>query len=83
LRAQRLKVAVIVFALWGSANGAASPFPQNKRSKSNADINAIGRRHIVHDPNLYSPEKEYDLGKALSQEVERSSKLLNDPEVAR
>ncbi len=52
---------------------------QNKRSKSDADINAIGHRRIVHDANFYSPEREKELGKALSQEVERSSKLLNDP----
>jgi len=33
----------------------------------------------VHDANFYSPEREKELGKALSQEIERSSKLLNDP----
>jgi predicted Zn-dependent protease len=73
---------LIVFALVAGfpvSRGFASPAPQNKRSKSDADINAIGHRRIVHDANFYSPEREKELGKALSQEVERSSKLLNDP----
>jgi len=73
-------LAVVAFAVWSCGIGAlASPLPQNKRSKSDADINAIGHRRIVHDMNFYSPEREKELGKALSQEVERASKLLDDP----
>lgn len=84
MKAQRLAaLAVLAFAFWSCGNCAlGSPLPQNKRSKSDADINAIGRRRIVHDDvNFYSPEKEKELGRALSQEVEKSSKLLNDPVV--
>src|SRR6267143_1938053 len=73
-------LAVVAFAVWSCGIGAlASPLPQNKRSKSDADINAIGHRRIVHDVNFYSPEREKELGKALSQEVERASQLLDDP----
>jgi predicted Zn-dependent protease len=32
-------------------------------------------------PNFYSLEKEIALGKELAQEVERSSKLIDDPVV--
>ncbi len=81
MRAQIL-TPLIVFAFVAGfpvSRGFASPAPQNKRSKSDADINAIGHRRIVHDANFFSPEREKELGKALSQEVERSSKLLNDP----
>lgn len=81
MKAQPLTaLAVLAFVVWLCGSGAlASPPPQNKRSKSDADINAIGHRNITHDANFYSPEKEKELGKVLSQEVERSSKLLNDP----
>jgi predicted Zn-dependent protease len=73
---------VLAFAVWLFGSGAfASPPPQNKRSKSDADINAIGHRRIVHDENFYSPQKEKELGKTLSQEFERSSKLIEDPVV--
>jgi predicted Zn-dependent protease len=60
----------------------ASPLPQTrKRSKSDADINTIGHRQIDRDENVYSLDKEKRLGVGLSEEVERSSKLLNDPAV--
>jgi predicted Zn-dependent protease len=80
MTARPVTVAMVVgFAVWLSGNSAlASPSPQTKRSKSDADINAIGHRQIVHDTNFYSLDKEKVLGKQLSQEVERSSKLLND-----
>ena len=60
----------------------ASPLPQaKKRSQSDADINAIGHRHIDRDENFYSLDKEKRLGAVLAGEVERSSGLLNDPAV--
>lgn len=60
----------------------ASPLPQgSKRTKSDADISAIGHRRIARDTNFYSAEREKKLGKELSYEIERSSKMLNDPTV--
>jgi len=60
----------------------ASPLPQTKkRSQSDADINAIGHRQIDRDENFYSLDKEKRLGAVLAEEVERSSRLLNDPAV--
>jgi predicted Zn-dependent protease len=64
----------------GSTVHASSP-PQTHRSKSDADINAIGHRRIDHGLNFYSSEKEKECGKTLAEETERSYKLLNDPAV--
>ena len=81
MRAQSLTPLIVFALIAGVPVGLvfASPPPQNKRSKSDADINAIGRRRIVRDANFYSPEREKELGKQLAQEVERSSKMLDDP----
>ncbi len=54
-------------------------FAQTKRTKSDADISKIGHRKITSDPNFYSPENEIKLGKQLAQEVERTSRIIDDP----
>src|ERR1700740_1861121 len=46
---------------------------------SKEDVDAIGNRKVGKGPNFYSLEKEIALGKQLAQEVERSSKLIDDP----
>jgi predicted Zn-dependent protease len=48
---------------------------------SKEDVDAIGNRKIDHGPNFFSLEKEIALGKMYAQEVERSSKLIDDPVV--
>jgi beta-barrel assembly-enhancing protease len=45
------------------------------------DVNAIGNRNPGKGLDFYSLEQEIALGKQLAQQVERSSKLLNDPVV--
>jgi Zn-dependent protease with chaperone function len=45
------------------------------------DVDAIGNRNVGKGPNFYSLEREIALGKQLAQEVERSSKLIDDPVV--
>jgi hypothetical protein len=45
------------------------------------DVDAIGNRNVGKGPNFYSLEREIGLGKQLAQEVERSSKLIDDPVV--
>ena len=50
-----------------------------KNSKD--DVEAIGNRKVGKGPNFYSLEKEIALGRQLAQEVERSSKLIDDPVV--
>ncbi|MGB6485191.1 MAG: M48 family metallopeptidase [Candidatus Acidiferrales bacterium] len=44
-----------------------------------SDVNAIGNRKVGHGPDMYSIEREIALGKQLSQEVEKVSKLIQDP----
>ena len=46
---------------------------------SKEDVDAIGNRGVGKGINFYSLEKEIALGKGLAQEVERSSKLIDDP----
>jgi predicted Zn-dependent protease len=48
---------------------------------SKEDVEAIGNRSVGKGLNLYSLEREIGLGKQLAQEVERSSKLIDDPVV--
>ena len=48
-----------------------------KNSKD--DVDAIGNRNVSGKVNFFSIEKEIALGKSLAQEVERSSKLIDDP----
>ena len=48
---------------------------------SKEDVDAIGNRSVGKGMNFFSLEREISLGKALAQEVERSSKLIDDPVV--
>jgi predicted Zn-dependent protease len=48
---------------------------------SKEDVEAIGNRKVGNGVNFFSLEREISLGKALAQEVERSSKLIDDPVV--
>jgi len=48
---------------------------------SKEDVEAIGNRGVGKGVNFYSLEREIALGKSLAQEVERSSKLIDDPVV--
>src|SRR6202040_54399 len=48
---------------------------------SKEDVEAIGNRGVGKGINLYSLEREIALGKGLAQEVERSSKMIDDPVV--
>jgi predicted Zn-dependent protease len=57
-----------------------SPDTVNPKN-SKEDVEAIGNRGVGKGINFYSLEKEIGLGKQLAQEVERSSKLVDDPVV--
>jgi predicted Zn-dependent protease len=48
---------------------------------SKEDVDAIGNRNVSGKVNFYSIEKEIAIGKQLAQEVERSSKMIDDPVV--
>jgi predicted Zn-dependent protease len=64
----------------GQSTPVASPDTVNPKN-SKEDVDAIGNRNVGKGVNFYSLEKEIGLGKGLAQEVERSSKLVDDPVV--
>jgi beta-barrel assembly-enhancing protease len=51
--------------------------PKNQKD----DVEAIGNRNTGKGVNFYSLEHEIALGKQLAQEVERTSKMIDDPVV--
>jgi len=56
--------------------------PLVAKQPKNSDVDDIGSRDINKGSiNFISLEKEIALGKQLAQEVERQSKLINDPEI--
>ena len=62
--------------------GADAPVAQQQTvhpKNSKEDVDAIGNRDVGKGINFYSIEHEIALGKGLAQEVERSSKLIDDP----
>jgi predicted Zn-dependent protease len=59
----------------------AVPFSGFAKDKKK-DPEAIGDRDVGKGVNFYSLEKEIALGKGLAQEVERSSKVIDDPVIA-
>ena len=52
--------------------------PRNQKQ----DVEAIGERQIAKGPNFYSIQKEIALGKRMAQDVERHSKIVDDPVIA-
>jgi beta-barrel assembly-enhancing protease len=78
----RLTISILVLAVAALASGAllsACPIPQTKNVPSDSDVNAIGHRNVGVGISLFSLDKEKQLGKQLAQEVERSSRLVDDP----
>jgi predicted Zn-dependent protease len=51
----------------------------NVKAGSKQDVEAIGNRNVGKGMNLYSIEKEIALGKSLAQQVEQTSKMIDDP----
>jgi predicted Zn-dependent protease len=51
----------------------------NVKAGSKQDVEAIGNRDVGKGINFYSIEKEIALGKSLAQQVEQTSKLVDDP----
>ena len=52
---------------------------KNAKPGSEKDVSSVGNRKVGKGLNLYSLEKEIAIGKQFAQEVEKSSKLINDP----
>jgi predicted Zn-dependent protease len=55
--------------------------PTKVKEGSGADVNAIGNRDVGKGLDFYSIQHEIELGKQLSQEVEKTAKFINDPVV--
>jgi beta-barrel assembly-enhancing protease len=51
----------------------------SKKHGSKTDPSDIGKRKVASGPNFYSIEKEMALGRQLALEVEKQSKLFDDP----
>jgi beta-barrel assembly-enhancing protease len=58
------------------------PFTSFASDDKKSDPDSIGDRNVSGKVNWYSLEKEIGLGKQLAQQVERQSKIVNDPIVA-
>ena len=68
-----------------AASLAAAPKKENSKRKpknKRQDIEAIGDRDVGKGVNFFSIEKEIALGKRLAQNIERHSKIVDDPIVA-
>lgn len=67
-----------------STPGSDQPVPQQQTvhpKNPKEDVDAIGNRNPGKGVNFYSLEHEIALGKQLAQEVERTSKMIDDPVV--
>jgi beta-barrel assembly-enhancing protease len=67
---------LLAIAIWAPAALAQS---DTVTQGTESDVNAIGNRKVGHGPDMYSIQREIALGKQLSQEVEKVSKLVQDP----
>ncbi len=56
--------------------------PVSAASKEEKDPDQIGKRDVGRGINFYSLDKEIALGKQLAQEVERDSKIVDDPVIS-
>ena len=73
---ERLVVALLSLAL-ALPTYAADKEDKNKGGKKDPD--AIGEREVDGGINFYSIEKEIALGKSMAQQVERNSRIIDDP----
>ncbi|MBV9612577.1 MAG: M48 family metalloprotease [Acidobacteriaceae bacterium] len=60
----------------------ALPYTGAARDNKEKDPDSIGDRNVSGKVNFYSLEKEIALGKQLAQQVERQSKVINDPVIS-
>ena len=60
----------------------AAPLASFAKDDKKDDPDAIGDRNVSGKVNWFSLEKEIALGKQLAQQVERTSKIVNDPVIS-
>lgn len=68
----------LVCSAFGNEQKSTKKTPKNAKQ----DVEAIGEREIARGPNFYSLKKEIALGKRMAQDVERHSKIVDDPVIA-
>ena len=77
---------LLILGLTLGMTGFAKEKKEENRKRTNdgskKDVEAVGERQIAKGPNFYSIEKEIALGKRMAQDVERNSKIINDPIIA-
>ena len=73
---------VLLFVSVSLTPVAAQDTKDNKKKDAKDDVEEIGDREVGKGMNFYSLEKEIALGKALAQQVEQQSRLVQDPVVA-
>jgi len=73
-----LRFAAAIFAACTLLSVQALPKDKDKKD----DPEEIGNRDVGKGVNFYSIEKEIALGKQMAQEVERQSKIIDDPVIA-
>ena len=77
---------LLILGLTLGMTGFAKEKEEENRKRTNngskKDVEAVGERKIAKGPNFYSIEKEIALGKRMAQDVERNSKIVNDPVIA-
>ncbi len=71
----------------GSTANATKPAKQDKKEaskpkKGKDDVDEIGNRDVGKGLNWFSLEKEIQIGKALAQQVEAQSRLVDDPVIS-
>lgn len=74
-------LAAFLLAIAISAPAVFAQEPDKVKPGTESDVSAIGNRKVGHGWDWYSIQREIALGKELSQEVEKSVKLVNDPEI--
>lgn len=80
-RAHLLTIAAtLTFAGLEAAALNATP-AQSKRSRSDSDINLIGKRTLTKDVNFFSIQQEKEIGRKQAQAKEQDSKMVDDPVV--
>jgi predicted Zn-dependent protease len=75
-------LAILVLLLLLFPPAASAKIEKQTPDSPKEDVEAIGERDVDGGVNFYSLEKEIALGKMLAQEVERSSKIVDDPAIA-
>ena len=84
MRASKWLPFVLALTLAGSVLAKDDEGSKTKKKPKSArqDVEAIGERNVGKGVNFYSIEKEIRLGKSMAQDVERHSKIVDDPIIA-